>query len=360
MSNAPAPRLSICIPTFNRSALLRSTLTQLGRCLALAGPRGLRDVEIVVLDNCSTDDTAAMVEALARDMPNLRCKRHPSNIGVERNIVLSLKAAIGEWVWPLGDDDILSDRALVDILDALDGGGASLGLLLLNYGQVGQDGASHLSHRVCDVPAGWEGDLFGENGLHKFGGSFDLLAFISAIVVRRSLLRFDVDYSACNSYYGHVGIIASSCARQGVKVLGPGTMTQRQNNTRHDADKPQAATVIITSDTFAGITLMLKTLCEACPAASNIYLMSSKEGLGEIENSTVLPVLQWSFNAFARPYLIGCLEHEGRMQAQDQLLSAFIPHIHPGAARRAVLKFRNDWLLCRSALGLYSSLKNSL
>lgn len=360
MSTAQAPRLSICIPTFNRSALLRSTLTQLGRCLALAGPRGLRDVEIVVVDNCSTDDTADMVEELARTLPNLRCKLNPSNIGVERNIVLALKAAAGEWVWPLGDDDILSDRALVDILDALDGSDAGLGMLLLNYGQVGQDGTSHLSHRVCDVPAGWQGDLFGENGLHKFGGSFDLLAFISAIVVRRSLLRFDIDYSAFNSYYGHVGIIASSCAQHGVKVLGPGTMTQRQNNTRHDAGRPQAATVIITSDTFAGIAAMLKALCEVCPAAGDIYRMSSKEGLGEIENSTVLPVLHWSFNAFARPGLIGSLDNEGRMQAQEQLLAAVIPHVHPGSARRAVAKFRADWQACRLALGLYTSLKNSL
>ena len=360
MTMHPSPTLSICIPTFNRSAFLRTTLTQISRCIAHAVGLGPNDVEVVVLDNFSTDNTAAVVKELRESIPNLHYRVSNENVGVELNIVRALQAGAGQWIWPFGDDDILTDEALVTILCAIASASADCGLLLLNYGQVDQDGITPLSRRVSDVPDGWQGELFGDQGLHTFRGSFDLLAFISAVIVRRSLLRFDTDYSAHRSYYGHVGIIAASCAHHRVKVIGPGTMTQRQGNTRLSADEPRAATVIINTGTFAGMTVMLKELCEVCPQALNVYRMSCKEGLGEIEDSKVMPVLHWTFNSFARPHLIEVMETDEATRIQDNLLAALIPLVHPSSARSAVVDFRRNWHLCRSALVLYFNLKSAL
>ena len=52
------PLLSICIPTYNRAELLRSALLSLVPQVKESGG----EVELVVSDNCSTDDTRRVVE----------------------------------------------------------------------------------------------------------------------------------------------------------------------------------------------------------------------------------------------------------------------------------------------------------
>jgi hypothetical protein len=354
------PKLSICIPTFNRAGILRDTLAQIARsveCLSLEA----RDlVEVIIVDNASTDGTPEVVAEFVESLPNLQIGRNPENVGVERNIVNALQLGTGEWVWPLGDDDFISPDALPRILEILSEPDRDLGLLLLNYGQRGHDGREELSQRVCAVPDGWRGTLFGDDGLYKFAGSFDLLAFISAIIVRRSLLKFHVDYGVFKSYYGHVGIIAASCAGCGVGVLGPGLMTQRQNNTRLDTNAPAAATVIITLETFVGCLRMLNAVRETTPAAEKIYAMSVKEGLGPIEDATVLPVATWFFNAFARPDLIQNFEDEQEVRAKAQVLDACLPYVLPAAAKREFEKFRRSWGNCFAAYRFYQELRSAL
>jgi hypothetical protein len=354
------PTLSICIPTFNRSDYLRLTLTQIAQGLVKAGERWLREVEVIVVDNCSTDGTAEMVTAMSKVLPRLHYQRNEANMGVERNIIASMCMGTGNWVWPLGDDDLLAETALLEVLTTLESATPDCGLLLLNYGQVNKDGVERISHRVCDVPTGWEGDLFGDNGLHRFRGSFDLLAFISAVIVRRDTLRLDTDYAKHNSFYGHVGVVVASCLNRRVKVIGPGVMTQRQHNIRTGPIGLASATVAFQSDTFAGMTLLLKTLCDAHPEAMNVYLMTCNEGPGDVEEMTQMPALHWFFNTFARPHLKSITADEEQVRLYDQLLEMLAPVVHPHSARKVVVDFRRDWQLCRQALGLHLALKEAL
>jgi len=60
------PLLSICIPTFNRASLLDKTLQSLTED-PYFGQSDL--VEIAVSDNCSADNTAALVQAYAQRFP---------------------------------------------------------------------------------------------------------------------------------------------------------------------------------------------------------------------------------------------------------------------------------------------------
>jgi glycosyltransferase involved in cell wall biosynthesis len=58
MSDASTPRISVVVPTRNSSRTLRA-------CLSSARHQTLREVEIVVVDNGSTDDTASIAGELA-------------------------------------------------------------------------------------------------------------------------------------------------------------------------------------------------------------------------------------------------------------------------------------------------------
>lgn len=96
-------KAALLIPTYNRSGLLRRALSK-----ALAQDYG--DLEILVCDNASTDDTPD-VEREFRD-PRLRWHRNPTNLGLAgnwRRLMYELTDA--DYVKILPDDDYLADPA---------------------------------------------------------------------------------------------------------------------------------------------------------------------------------------------------------------------------------------------------------
>ena len=91
------PLVSIIIPTFNRLLYLRAAIDS-------ALNQTVRDIEVLVQDNASTDDPTPMVEALAD--PRLRIIRNAANIGQTANVVTACTRAAGKYVAILGDDDL--------------------------------------------------------------------------------------------------------------------------------------------------------------------------------------------------------------------------------------------------------------
>ena len=69
-----SPTATVCIPTYNRSGLLRASLQSVLW-------QSLRDVEVIVSDNASTDDTEDVVRSL-RD-PRVIYHRNPDQHVIE-------------------------------------------------------------------------------------------------------------------------------------------------------------------------------------------------------------------------------------------------------------------------------------
>jgi glycosyltransferase involved in cell wall biosynthesis len=103
-------KLSVCIPTYNRAVHLRNCLQ------SIASNRGASaaDFEVCVSDNCSTDDTAEVVRRAQQDVP-IRYHRNASNLGIPRNFLNVVRMAEGEFVWLVGDDDLLLPHALQEL-----------------------------------------------------------------------------------------------------------------------------------------------------------------------------------------------------------------------------------------------------
>ena len=107
-------KLSLCIPTYNRARHLAETLDNV---IAQATD----EVEIVVSDNASPDDTAEIVHTRQAGFPRLIYFRQTENLGADRNYLQSVALASGEWCWLLGDDDLLEPGAIASVLEALHG-----------------------------------------------------------------------------------------------------------------------------------------------------------------------------------------------------------------------------------------------
>jgi glycosyltransferase involved in cell wall biosynthesis len=93
------PRVTIAIPTFNRAGSF------FPQTLASARSQSYTNLDIVIADNCSPDETRTQVEAL-RD-PRIRYYRHSSNIGQSANESFCLQMAEGEYLIVLPDDDLI-------------------------------------------------------------------------------------------------------------------------------------------------------------------------------------------------------------------------------------------------------------
>jgi len=108
-------KLSICIPTYNRAGWVRFTLPLWAEQVALFPD----EVELVVSDNASSDDTTQAVEE-ARAFGPIRYNRNATNIQGNPNFFkLANELARGEFVWVVGDDDTPTEGAVERVLDVL-------------------------------------------------------------------------------------------------------------------------------------------------------------------------------------------------------------------------------------------------
>jgi glycosyl transferase family 2 len=105
------PRVSVCIPMYNNSATiqrgLRSILDQDGV-----------DFEIVVVDDDSTDDSAALAGAMLR--PQDRLIRNRSRLGLNANHNKCLEVARGDLIQFVHGDDWLLPAALKTLVACFD------------------------------------------------------------------------------------------------------------------------------------------------------------------------------------------------------------------------------------------------
>jgi succinoglycan biosynthesis protein ExoO len=89
---------SVIIPAYNVSGVVE-------RAIRSAAAQTLPPFEILVIDDCSTDKTVEVVQALKREIPSLRLYSTPANGGpaVARNV--GLREAKGDWIGLLDADD---------------------------------------------------------------------------------------------------------------------------------------------------------------------------------------------------------------------------------------------------------------
>ena len=101
-------KLSICIPTYNRASHLANCLNS----IILCDSKSEFNFEVCVSDNCSSDDTESVVRH-AQSFIDVKYRRNSSNIGIPRNFLQVVSMAEGEFIWLIGDDDLLMPYAII-------------------------------------------------------------------------------------------------------------------------------------------------------------------------------------------------------------------------------------------------------
>lgn len=94
-----APKVSVCIPTYNRASTLRRVIQDV---LNQTFP----DFELIVCDDASSDDTGQVVRSFKDD--RIRYHRNETNLGLYPNWNRCIQLASGEYIAIYHDHDIYS------------------------------------------------------------------------------------------------------------------------------------------------------------------------------------------------------------------------------------------------------------
>ena len=104
------PMLSIAMATYNGECFLQEQLDSLLT-------QTITDFEVVVCDDCSTDNTVAILEGYAKADARFRIYRNEHNIGFKKNFEQAIKRCKGDYIALCDQDDIWYPNHLELLLD---------------------------------------------------------------------------------------------------------------------------------------------------------------------------------------------------------------------------------------------------
>lgn len=184
--------LTIALPTYNRADLLDKQLAWLAQAI-----KGFEsECEILVSDNCSTDNTQCVIKKWQEILSDFTFKvnKNPENLGVMRNIMYCLNSATTKYVWTIGDDDPIQHRAITYVIDKIKQH-EDLSLLFLNF-----SGRNKITGEAVHPPTivgnRWfdadSEDACGDGKAifeHCFSKSVGAVIFLTATVYRTDLVK---------------------------------------------------------------------------------------------------------------------------------------------------------------------------
>lgn len=185
------PFLGIVIPTYNRARQLGELLDRLDRELRECDA----EVEVLVSDNASQDETAELLQARLRTHPWLRAHRQPENIQARPNIAwLVENAPAADYTWIIGDDDLPLPGAVQFIVELL---------------RAQRPAWLHLPHRWIDLDGHEQPGSTAPAQLQRFASPGEMyvahhhwLTFMAASVLRTvELQRAARDLPTANAYH---------------------------------------------------------------------------------------------------------------------------------------------------------------
>jgi abequosyltransferase len=187
------PLLSICIATYNRADYIGHTLDSII-------PQLDDDVELLVVDGASTDNTADVLRKYAD--PRIRYIRLPVKGGVDQDYCKAVDLARGEFCWLFTDDDLLRPGAISAVKNAISAG---YGLIIVNAEVQDLTRGVILEHQRIAMR---DNKIYATNDMERlFIDALNYMSFIGAVVIRRSIWLSRDQESYFGTEFVHIGVI---------------------------------------------------------------------------------------------------------------------------------------------------------
>jgi len=190
-----APLLSICIATYNRADFIGETLDSITSQLT-------DEVEIVVVDGASTDNTQKVMENYAAGCPSLRYIRLPQKGGVDQDFCKAVEYANGEYCWLFPDDDLFKPGAIQRVLQELRN---KHSLVIVNASVMNRDFSVLFQ---LSMLGNTEDEIYQPGDLDAlFSRIVPTISFIGCVVIKRDLWLQRERARYFGTEFIHVGVI---------------------------------------------------------------------------------------------------------------------------------------------------------
>ncbi len=228
------PLFTIVIPTFNRRVHLEKSVRY-------ALGQSYRDIELLVCDNCSQDDTQQYISTVQD--PRLKYFRNSKNIGACANFLSGLSKATGKYCSILTDDDIIYDSFVQSAVEKLEENARAAAYACYIFGESSHTTILEPLHYGPFLSLDWykgiarsvPGELVVPMSLFKTFAAIPCLAFRTALLHER--LK-SIEKLFCDPYlefYGEYFLIALLCRDHELvadpKILGSFTIHEAQMST---------------------------------------------------------------------------------------------------------------------------------
>jgi len=172
--------VSVCIPVYNGAAYIAEAITSVLS-------QTFDDLELIVADNCSTDETGEIVRQFQD--PRVAYVRNPSNLGLVGNHNRCLELARGEYVNIWHHDDVMLPENLARKVRVLDQH-PNVGFVHSNLLRIDASGQGLEQHWATDSRVDYieRGDTFVPRYLRRMV-AYGSLVFIGAVLARRECYR---------------------------------------------------------------------------------------------------------------------------------------------------------------------------
>jgi glycosyltransferase involved in cell wall biosynthesis len=163
-------KISLSIPQYNRINYLLKSLEMIEK-------QTYDDIEIVISDDCSTDNTEAEIKKLALTYRYpIIYKKNEVNLGYDRNYRQSIELATGDYCFILGNDDTLFEPTSVEYLVDM--------LKQNNYPDIG----------ICNYQEQYNPDIYKRANITGIVGSgyemalryYSCFSFVAGIIYNRA------------------------------------------------------------------------------------------------------------------------------------------------------------------------------
>ena len=203
--------LAIAIPTYQRPELLLKTLRSV--CHQITGRT---DVGVYIYDDSDGRENSRSIDVARCEFPLafIEYSINEKNLGIDENIKRCLDSTSAEYVWLLGEDDLLTDGAIPRTLEAIQKYRPAF--IFENYIY-----ADDQHRRFSNSAVLQEGRGTYLQGFNDFISDYAwAIGFIGGCVVRAADWRRQRLGAFVGTYYSHVGGIIGACLDLEIVVIG--------------------------------------------------------------------------------------------------------------------------------------------
>lgn len=213
-----APRLSICIATYNRAGYIGQTLESII-------PQLTDEVEIVIVDGASTDNTSSVVKSYIKVCNQINYIQLPFKGGVDQDYCKAVEFAKGEYCWLFTDDDLLRPNAISTVLNETHNG---YSLIVVNTRTMNKNLSKVLSNNLLKIE---KNEIYAESELERlFQRAILYMSFIGCVIINRNLWLQREKKRYFGTNFIHVGVVFQAPLPAPTLVIAEPYITARIGN----------------------------------------------------------------------------------------------------------------------------------